>query len=65
MVQVCFILKRSTVHNCLCITKKDADGKIVKLYYHKVVKAKIVLSDKAVISLGSEFIENEKEDVSK
>lgn len=41
------------------------DGKTVKLYYHKVLEAKIVLSDTVMISLGTEFIENEKEDVSK
>ena len=36
-----------------------------KLYYHKVLEAKIVLSDNIVIILGTEFIENEKEDVEK
>ena len=35
------------------------------MYYHKVLEAKIVLSDNVVISLGSEFTENEREDVSK
>ena len=51
--------------NCLCSTKKTEDGKKVKLYYHKVLEAKIVFSDNVVISLGTEFIENENEDVSK
>ena len=37
----------------------------VKTYYHKVLEAKTVLGDNVVISLGSEFIENEREDVSK
>ena len=60
-----FYFKEKHCDNCLCVTQKDADGKIIKLYYHKVLEAKIVLSDKVVISLGSEFIENEKEDVSK
>lgn len=41
------------------------DGKKIKFYYHKVLEAKIVLSDRIVISLGTEFIENENEDVSK
>ena len=43
----------------------ERDGKTIKLYYHKVLEAKIVLSDNIVISLGTEFIENEKENVSK
>jgi len=30
-----------------------------------VLEAKLVLSDNIVISLGTEFIENEKEDISK
>ena len=51
--------------NCLCTTRKMDDGKTIKLYYHKVLEAKIVLSDNIVISLGTEFIENEKENVSK
>ena len=51
--------------NCLCTTRKTDDGKTIKLYYHKVLEAKIVLSDNIVISLGTEFIENEKENVSK
>ena len=41
------------------------NGKTVKLYYHKVLEAKIVMNDNVVISLGTEFIENEKEDVCK
>lgn len=41
------------------------DGKKTKLYYHKVLEAKIVLSENTILSLGTEFIENEKEDVSK
>ena len=51
--------------NCLCSTKKTEDGKKEKLYYHKVLEAKIAFSDNVVISLGTEFIENENEDVSK
>lgn len=35
------------------------------IYYHKMLEAKIVLSDNIVMSLGTEFIENEKEDVEK
>ena len=35
------------------------------VYYHHVLEAKIVLGDGFVVSIGTEFIENENEDVSK
>lgn len=60
-----FYFKEKHCDNCLCTTRKTEDGKEVKLYYHKVLEAKIVLSDSVIISLGTEFIENEKEDVNK
>lgn len=60
-----FYFREKHCANCLCTTRKTEDGKITKLYYHKVLEAKIVLSDQVIISLGTEFIENEKEDVSK
>lgn len=60
-----FYFKEKHCDNCLCTTRVNEDGKTVKLYYHKVVEAKIVLGDHVVISIGTEFIENEKEDVSK
>lgn len=36
-----------------------------EIYYHHVLEAKLVLGDGFVISMGTEFIENESEDVSK
>lgn len=60
-----FYFKEKHCDNCLCTTRVNEDGKTVKLYYHKVVEAKIVLGDHVIISIGTEFIENEKEDVSK
>lgn len=60
-----FCFKERHCDNCLSTTRSNDDGKTVKLYYHKVLEAKIVLSEHVVISLGTEFIENEKEDVSK
>ncbi len=60
-----FYFKERHCENCLSETRKDENGNIEKRYYHKVVEAKLVLSDKIVISLGTEFIENEKEDVCK
>lgn len=60
-----FYFKEKHCDNCLCTTRILEDGKKIRLYHHKVLEAKIVLSDKVVISLGTEFIENENEDVSK
>lgn len=35
------------------------------IYYHQVLEAKLVLGDGSAVSIGTEFIENESEDVSK
>lgn len=60
-----FCFKEKHCENCLCTERRTDDGKKEKLYYHKVLEAKIVLGDSIVISLGTEFIENEKEDAGK
>ena len=60
-----FYFKEKHCGNCLCETRKDEDGKKRKRYYHKVLEAKLVLGEKIVISLGTEFIENESENVEK
>lgn len=60
-----FSFKERHCENCLSSTYKDRDGKKRKYYYHKVLEAKLILGDELVISLGTEFIENEKEDVEK
>lgn len=60
-----FCFKEKHCENCLCTERRTDNGKKEKLYYHKVLEAKIVLGDSIVISLGTEFIENEKEDVEK
>lgn len=60
-----FYFKEKHCGNCLSQTVTREDGTKVKTYYHKVLEAKLVLSEKIVISLDTEFIENEKEDVSK
>ncbi len=60
-----FYFKERHCKNCLSTTRTDEDGNETKGYYHKVVEAKLILSKKIVISLGTEFIENEKEDVAK
>ena len=60
-----FYFKEKHCNNCLVKTVIKEDGTKVKTYYHKVIEAKLVLSEKIVISLDTEFIENENEDVSK
>lgn len=60
-----FYFKEKHCDNCLVKTITQEDRKKVSRYYHKVLEAKLVLSEKVVVSLDTEFIENEKEDVSK
>lgn len=57
--------KEKHCDNCLVKELTDKEGNKKKLYYHSVLEAKIVLADNIIISLGTEFIENESEDVSK
>ena len=61
---LCYFKERHC-KNCLCTVRVDESGKKTKMYYHKVLEAKIALSEKVVLSLGTDFIENEKENVSK
>lgn len=51
--------------NCLVREITDKEGNKKKVYSHHVLEAKLVLADNLVISLGTEFIENEAENVSK
>jgi len=60
-----FHFKERHCENCLKTTKINEDGTKTTSYYHKVLEAKIILADNIVISLGTEFIENENEDVAK
>ena len=63
-----FYFREKHCRNCLMTTiTREEDGKKVKLkrYYHKVLEAKLVLAPGIIISLDTEFIENENEDVSK
>lgn len=45
-----------------CLVKRTSSGKI---YYHPVLEAKLVTSNGLALSIATEFIENEKEDVTK
>ena len=57
-----FHFKERHCENCLVQTTVDERGNRRQEYYHKVLEAKLVLADNLVVSLGTEFIENEKED---
>lgn len=58
-----FHFKERHCENCLKTTKTNEYGTKTTSYYHKVLEAKIILADNIVISLGTEFIENENENV--
>lgn len=60
-----YYFKEKHCDNCLVTTYTDKDGKKEKVYYHKVLEAKLVLSEKIVISIDTEFIENESENADK
>jgi len=52
--------------HCLSRTYKNDDGNEGKtVYYHYVLEAKLVLANNIVVSIGTEFVENESEDVEK
>lgn len=60
-----FCFKEKHCENCLRTTYTASDGRKETYYYHRVLEAKMILGDKLVISLDTEFIENEKEDAEK
>jgi hypothetical protein len=52
--------------HCLTKTHRDKSGNAIWTeYYHYVLEAKLVLNGNIVISIATEFVENETEDVSK
>lgn len=60
-----FHFKERHCPHCLKKTLNKGAKNEQTVYYHYVLEAKIVLGDGFVISIGSEFIENESENVSK
>lgn len=60
-----YYFKEKHCDNCLITTHTTKDGKKTKMYCHKVLEAKLVLSKKIVLSIDTEFIENEEENVQK
>lgn len=51
--------------NCLKATQMGKHGEKITYYFHEVLEAKLVLGERIIISLGTEFIENENADVQK
>ena len=56
--------KERHCNHCLKKTYNKGEEDEYSIYYHYVLEAKLVVGD-IVISLDSEFIENEKEEVEK
>lgn len=57
--------KEKPDEHCLVTRRKNEDGSVTVLYYRNVLEAKLVLGEKRIISLATEFIENENETVTK
>lgn len=60
-----YYFREKHCENCLKTTVTDETGKKTVKYYHRVIEAKLVLGENLVVSLGTEFIENESEDAEK
>lgn len=60
-----YYFKEKHCDNCLVTTRIMKNGKSVKIYSHKVLEAKLILSSKIVLSIDTEFIENESENAGK
>ncbi len=61
---IAYFKEKHSEHDLVAVCH-DKDGNEVRQYYNKVVAAKIIIAPKLVLTLGVEFIENEKEDVDK
>lgn len=57
--------KKHCEHDLVRKTVDKESGEVRYDYFHKVLEAKLILGPGLVISIGSEFIENEDENVSK
>ena len=57
--------KERHCENCQTATIENEDGTKTIRYHHKVLEAKLVLAENIIISLDTEFIENEREDATK
>jgi hypothetical protein len=62
---ICTFKERHCKHCLTKTTTNEETGEKKTIYYHNVLEAKIVFSDNMILSIGTEFVENEKENVSK
>lgn len=60
-----FSFKERHCEHCLTKTFNKGTEQESTIYYHQVLEAKIVLDDDMVVSIATEFIENETENISK
>ena len=60
-----FHFKERHCENCLVRTYTDEAGNKKTVYFHSVLEAKLLLAPNLVVSIGTEFIENEHEGVTK
>jgi len=60
-----FSFSEKHCEHCLKKTTKKGTPEEKTYYYHNVLEAKIVLGENLIVSIATEFIENEKEDVLK
>lgn len=60
-----FCFSKRHCEHCLTKTVNKGTEEEKTIYYHQVLEAKIVFSDDLVVSIATEFIENEKENISK
>ena len=61
-----YTFKEQHCEHCLKREFKDDDGNVLrKEYYHVVLEAKLVIEGNMVISIATEFVENESQEVKK
>jgi len=60
-----FSFRKKHCEHCLTKTFNKGTAQESTIYYHQVLEAKIVFSDDMIVSIGTEFIENGMENVTK
>ena len=60
-----FFRKKHCEHDLVKKIKNTETGEETNQYYHKALEAKVILGPDLVLSIATEFIENEDEDVTK
>jgi len=62
---IAYFKERHCEHDLVTKRIDPETGKVSHLYFHKVLEAKLVLAENVIVSIDTEFIENENENVSK